>query len=320
MGRHFAEASKNRTLSREVTESTTLRAMRPSHSRALRVIFQNVIVCVLWGTLVASSRPQSNAPVAVIPIEGYLRAQSAVRVNVEGQPGRFMFDTGEGVTAFSPAFAAKIGCRPWGRITGFRMTGERLNNAHCDDVTFELGGQSFLVPVVSTMDVMAIIGPEAPSVDGTIGLDLFAGRTITIVPRQEIILESPESMAERVKNAKEMPIRMVRDVEGISLTVNAAVETSLGRAWMELDNGNGGSLIIANHIAPLIGMNADVSIPEPIRLRLAGGITVEGNARSRDLIMDGNIGAQFLNNWILTMDLLHGRAWLSTLPTAPVTR
>jgi hypothetical protein len=27
--------------------------------------------------------------------------------------------------------------------------------------------------------------------------------------------------------------------------------------------------------------------------------------------MDGNIGAQFLNNWILTLDLEHGRAWLS---------
>lgn len=29
--------------------------------------------------------------------------------------------------------------------------------------------------------------------------------------------------------------------------------------------------------------------------------------------MDGNIGAQFLNHWILTLDLRHRRAWLSPL-------
>ena len=29
---------------------------------------------------------------------------------------------------------------------------------------------------------------------------------------------------------------------------------------------------------------------------------------------EGNIGAQFLNDWILTLDLEHGCAWLSPLP------
>jgi len=29
--------------------------------------------------------------------------------------------------------------------------------------------------------------------------------------------------------------------------------------------------------------------------------------------MDGNIGAQFLNDWVLTLDLEHGRAWLASV-------
>ena len=32
-----------------------------------------------------------------------------------------------------------------------------------------------------------------------------------------------------------------------------------------------------------------------------------------DLIMDGNISNQFLKNWILTLDLARGRAWLMTV-------
>jgi hypothetical protein len=71
---------------------------------------------------------------------------------------------------------------------------------------------------------------------------------------------------------------------------------------------------VANHIAPLIGLRADMETPEQARFELANGIAVEGTTRTRDLIMDGNIGAQFLNNWILTVDLEHGRAWLSPPP------
>jgi hypothetical protein len=275
-------------------------------------------LCLLSG-FVGCSRSSdkaaaSSAPVATIALEPYLGAQAVLHATVGGQPGMFMFDTGEGVSCFSPAFAAKIGCKPWGRITGFRMSGERLDNPHCDNITFEVWGQSLVAPVISTLDIMEFLGPDVPPVDGVVGLDLFAGRTITIIPRKAIIIESRGSLAARVATARELPIRIVRDVEGIALAVDGAVRTPEGLAWMELDTGNGGSLVVANHIAPLIGLRADISTPEPGHFDLTNGITVEGATRTRDLIMDGNIGAQFLNNWILTLDLEHGRAWLSPLP------
>lgn len=254
-----------------------------------------------------------RTPVATIQLEPYLRAQATVRAVVNGQPGLFLFDTGEGVSSFSPSFAEKIGCHPWGQISGFRMSGERLNNTHCDNITFDLSGQKLLAPVVSTVDIMKFLGADVPPVDGAIGLDLFAHRAITIIPRKAIVLENPSSYARRIKMARELPIRMVRDVEGIALSVDAAVRTPEGLAWMELDSGNGGSLVVANHIAPLIGLPTDLTAPQPGHFELANGIAVEGTIRTRDLIMDGNIGAQFLNKWILTLELEHGRAWLSPL-------
>ena len=275
-----------------------------SHRTAFRTL---VALIAIWGARSTFGLAQATAPLAVIPLEPYLRAQSAMRVAVDGQPGIFQFDTGQGVTSISPAFVAKVGCRPWGRLTGFRMTGERLDHPHCDGVTFTVSCQHLLAPVVSTVDIMAFIGHGAPAVDGGIGLDLFAGRTMTIIPRQSIILESPGSLALRIRNAQEVPVRLVRDVEGIALTVNAAVRTADGLAWMELDNGNGGSMVIANHIAPLLGLKADLQTPELTRFSLANGIAVNGPARSRDLVMDGNIGAQVLNAWILTLDLLRGQ-------------
>jgi len=262
------------------------------------------------------SQPARPEPVIVIPLEPYLTAQTVVHAVVNGQSGTFLFDTGQGVSVFSPAFAARVGCHPWGRISGFRMTGERLDSPHCDDIPFELAGQKLAAPVVGILDVMKFIGPDAPAVDGALGLDLFAHRLITIVPRRQIVLESPASLFQRIRNGRELPIRVVRDVEGIALCVDGAVRTPEGVAWMELDNGNGGSLVVANHIAPLLGLATDISTPQPGRFELANGMAVEGTLRTRDLIMDGNISAQFLNRWTLTLDLERGRAWLGPLAGA----
>ena len=280
--------------------------------RHMSVKMASVVCCAVLfpAALQSKTRP---VPLATIPLEPFLRAQAIVHAVVNGKPGIFLFDTGEGVSSFSPSFAEKIGCHPWGRISGFRMSGERLDNAHCDNITFDLSGQKLLAPVVSTVDIMKFLGPDVSPVDGSLGLDLFAHQAITIIPRKAIVLESPSSLAERVRTARELPIRIVRDVEGIALSVDGAVRTPGGLAWMELDSGNGGSLVVANHIAPLLGLPSDMTTAQPSHFELANGITVEGTTRTRDLIMDGNIGAQFLNDWVLTLDLEHGRAWLASM-------
>jgi hypothetical protein len=264
----------------------------------------------------ATDNHLAAAPVATIQLEPYLRAQATVRAVVKGHEGKFLFDTGEGVSGISPEFAKKIGCEPWGQISGFRMSGERLDSPHCDNITFKLGEQPFTAPVVIIYDVMKFMDPDVPPIDGAIGLDLFADRALTIIPRQKIIIESEGSLEQRIRGAKEIPMRIVRDAEGASIAVDTAVPTPKGTAWMELDGGNGSSLVIANHIAPLLGLRPNISTPEPARFHLANGIEVQGMLRTRDLIMDGDISAQFLNHWALTVDLKRHRAWLAPLPEA----
>ena len=251
------------------------------------------------------------SPLGTIPLEPYLRAQATLHAEVNGRAGTFMFDTGEGVSSISPSFATAIGCRPWGRISGFRMGGDRLDSARCDDLRFYIDNLQFTAPIAGVLDIMSFLGPDVPQIDGAIGLDIFAGQVLTIEPRREIVLESPKSLAVRIKHARELRVRIVRDVEGVALAVDAAVQTPDGFAWMELDTGNGGSLVVANHVAPLLGMKTDTQTPTQTTFYLAGGIAVTGLSRTRDLIMDGNIGAQFLNHWNLTLDLSAGRAWLS---------
>ncbi|MGA2366697.1 MAG: hypothetical protein ABSG12_14525 [Steroidobacteraceae bacterium] len=191
------------------------------------------------------------------------------------------------------------------------MSGERLDSPHCDGLVFTLGDQSFVANVAIVLDIMQFIGPDVPHVDGAIGLDLLYDHAVTILPRKELIIESDASLATRIARAQELPMRLVKDAEGVSISVDGAVPTPAGMAWFELDSGNGGSLVVANHIAPLLGLPVDAGAPIESGFSLANGIRVEGKIRTKDLIMDGNIGAQFLNHWALTLDLQRDRAWLA---------
>jgi hypothetical protein len=83
---------------------------------------------------------------------------------------------------------------------------------------------------------------------------------------------------------------------------------------MELDTGNTTALFVGNHIAPLVGLKPD-STGATASLTLANGIVVSGPARTANLIMDGNLGADFLKRWITTIDLAHGRVWLAPAPS-----
>jgi hypothetical protein len=255
----------------------------------------------------------SRNPIAVLPLETYLGRSLAIRASINGHEGRFLFDTGEGVTMISPSIADAIGCKPWGNLTGFRMTGERLDTPHCDGLRLESHGQSFPIPIAGVLDIMRFFDADAPKLDGAVGLDAFAGRAITlIIQRRQLILESKGSLIERKAKATEIPVRIVRDAEGVALAVDVAVPTAAGRAWMELDSGNGGSLVVSRAVAPLLNLDPSADKPQAGKFEIATGIAVSGNVRTpQGMIMDGNIGSQFLEHWCLTLDLAVGRAWLA---------
>jgi hypothetical protein len=277
-----------------------------------RLLSAFLVPLVLAGAAIAEAG--NTKPTAVVTIEPYGGGGGihCVRAVVGGREGRFLFDTGGGISAVTPAFAAAIGCEPWGRITGFRMGGDRLDLTRCDSVTVEIGGGKQKMPTIGVFDIMRFFPPNSDPIDGAIGLDVFANRAVTIDPaRGELIVESQGSLAARMKAGREIAVRPVRDAQGLALTFDAGVKTPKGVAWMELDTGNVGTFVVATHIAPLLSLDPKVPEGQQVAMTLTGGIEAKGTARVIDCIMDGNIGQGFLNRWLLTIDCAHGRAWLA---------
>lgn len=252
----------------------------------------------------------------VIPMALHDGKQFTVEAEIGGKVRPFLFDTGEGTTMISPEVARDTGCRPWGNTVAFRMLGERLDLKRCDGTAFKVGGVPLKAfsTIVYDLDEIAKDGAKLA---GAIGLDLFDGKTVTLqfAARRILVEESGAAPAQR---GIEVPIRLVRFSEG-GIDVNIGVKTPSGIAWMELDSANAGpTIFLAPAIAPELGLKSDTKEPQRVRATIAPGVVFEGRARVfPGMIIDGNIGMQFLKAWDLTLDLKTGRGWVSPAARDP---
>ena len=270
------------------------------------------VLAMLLGVLAGAGAAASTAKAQIIPLHREAGDALSVEGSIKGQHGTFLFDSGWGLSAVTPGMADRIGCHPWGQVTGFRAIGERVTTAQCQPATVTLGNRAFPLPTLAVIDVQGFMAPGSPTYAGGIGLDAFAGTAVTLRSRAgEIVLETPATLKARVAHAKVIQTRLVRDTEGAALTVDVGVPTTQGMLWMELDTGNTGPTLIGRHAAALVGLTSDTKDVQELAMPLTPGVVVHGRARVRDLIMDGDIGRDFLDQWDLTLDLAHGRGWLT---------
>jgi len=257
---------------------------------------------------------QHAKPELEYKLEPY-RKTIALHANVAGKDGFFSFDTGGGISLLTPAFAGKTGLAPWGRLTAVTMTGKRIDTEQVNDVPVVIGNRSYRVGTMGVYDVAGLFDKNnALPIDGSLGLDVFEGKVITIdFPEWRLVVESPESLKERLAaGAIEVPLRVAREMQGRSLSVSVGVPSARGLVWMELDSGNGGTMLVAKPYASLFGLDAQRQGFQPGRLEIAKGLTAASdNFIAADIAIEGNIGMPFLKTAVLTLDLANGRGWIA---------
>jgi predicted aspartyl protease len=259
----------------------------------------------------ALSTATAAAP-TVIKFKPYLDGQLAFDTTIGGRTETFLFDTGGGATVISPAFAARIGCTPWGQVTGFRMRGERLDLQRCEDVRITVAGLTLVSPTAAEFDITQGAPKDAPPLAGSVALDAFAGRTVTLdVAHQRLIVETPASLAVRIRHAREVAARFARDLDGIALEPLVALDTPKGRVWLTIDCGSDGDVTVNRPLAAALGLDPAHKGHQILTMKFAGGPQANADARVDDLIIDGNIGVRVLRHWIITIDTARQRIWLA---------
>jgi hypothetical protein len=267
--------------------------------------------------LVATSHAEAPAPALVIPLKSYLGAIPSMEVQLGGKPSTVLLDTAGGLTVFMPSGVAKAGCEPWGRVTGTRMRGDRLELPRCDNVVAQVEGRALSIPEAGVWDFSKMLPKDAPPLDGSVALDAFAGKLITLdLSGNRLIVETPASAHARTAHAVEVPMRLAREVGGASLTPMMAIQTPKGKLWFELDCGSDADIMVNRAVADVLGLDPSSKKDQPLGVALAPGLPVKGSAQVLDLVVDGNIGAPVLRQWVITMDLAHERLWVSPVASA----
>lgn len=278
------------------------------------------LACIIAAVPAAEAQQTATAtaPEAVIQMQPW-RTRWAIEAEIAGKKGLYLLDTGAGITLVSKDSATRAGCTPWGRVTGYNMMGKRFDGPHCGEkVAIKVGGITARPPITGLVD-MGADNPKNAALDGIIGLNLFEGRTVTFdFAAGTLTLESQASRAARTAKMRPLRIRLKREIDGGALAVMAAVPSKQGALWFELDSGNGGTVLASKPIAELVGMDPAKEDKQPADFEVLGDIrATTGDAFTPDMIMDGNLGMPFLRNWVVTLDLARGLAWIGKPPVPP---
>ncbi len=263
-----------------------------------------------------ASRPAKPAPEAPIeltlsPFFGLLRT---VTGKVGGVEGPFLFDTGGGATLLSLKTANALGLAPFGRLTGFRHDGERLDVQRAGPVDLALGGFS-RKGEAGVLDFDKLFGGPTP-LAGMLALETFEGRAITIdLAQNRLIVETPESLARRIQGAREMKVRFVRQAGGATLDLYVAIEGKHGPLWFELDSGGLVPVLVAPHAFAELGIEPPpAGESRKVDLPIVGLGPVPCEITSKEMIFDGLLSAELFTRYVFTLDLKNARAWAASNP------
>jgi hypothetical protein len=277
--------------------------LRRTNSRRL------LVSCILAGTACswAGVNPASHEEIPLLPYIGTLKS---VSVTVGGNALPFILDTGGGFTMVTPDVAKSIGRMPFGRLTGFRHSGERIDTQRCGNVTIRLGSVD-ISSEAAVFDLMAVLKQygDLPVVGGLLSLNSFEKTPVTLdYAAQKLIVESPPTLKQRVKDMKPLSIRLSRQAGGAALDVFVEVAAKVGNVWLELDSGNNGPVMLSKHAMEQLGLDP-AQKAQPVTLDVVGLGPFKSDAAAADLIYDGLLNVAFFNDTIVTLDLASGKAW-----------
>jgi hypothetical protein len=81
--------------------------------------------------------------------------------------------------------------------------------------------------------------------------------------------------------------------------------------WLILDSGAGGVSLISKDHAAIFGLDANRK-EQQLKFEAAPGIAIDSPVMLADMIMDGNLGQPFMSQYVITLDLAHGRMWFAS--------
>ncbi len=270
---------------------------------------------------VTDAAPRLPARPVEVRLDPYFRDLTTVRLTSGTDTLSLLLDTGGGHTLLTVEAARRLGCTPFGSTAGHRMSGERVEFQWCTGIRLELEGVLLGDGRIAVFDLMKLLPPELPKVDGVLSLDVFDDAVVTIdLAGSRLVLESDSSASARRSFVQQLTARRATGEDGSSLTIFVAVQGTPAPAWLLLDSGN----LVGTIVSPESGRRMGLTMPSPeangasnvvsATVDVLGAGPTRGPVVIRDLIHDGALGADFMRRGTFTFDLRPKNPWVGFAP------
>ena len=242
-----------------------------------------------------------GAATSVLALQPYFRELKTVRVSAAGRPLLMLLDTGGGATLITPDVARQVGCAPFGRDVGHRMTGEAVEFQRCESLTLSSGAWQRRLEPVAVFDIGRLLPPELPRLDGVVALDAFEGEVVTLDWAAGTLTVHAAADAAAAVERTGVPVRIATGDGGRFYSALLPVAASRGDLWFLLDSGNIRGTLVARHVA----RDARLKIAEngDAALKVGARPPVSLRTETADLEIDGALGAAWLLLGPVTLDL-----------------
>jgi hypothetical protein len=263
-----------------------------------------IAVCLAAASLAAGCSSLAREPDSTsiaIELHPYFRDLESAELQVSGRKLNFLVDTAGGRTLISEELARSIGCTPSGHDVAYRMTGEPVVFANCNEFSASASGFELSLRPVAVFDVNKLLPPELPKLDGVLALDAFRGHVISIDWNAGRVIVHSRREAQRALAANGVPIRIATGENGAGLAALVPVTGTAGPLWFLLDSGNIRGTLLARHVAEhdLLSRAADGTLSVAIGAKPAVRLVPIID----DINVDGVLGTAFLKLQIVTLDL-----------------
>jgi hypothetical protein len=297
--------------------------------------FAPVVGCSLVSALIAWS-PSVGPPVPGLPVsipftttdEGLVVIPATVQGTV---PVHLIFDTGAGFDVLAPSLIARLHGIPSGWYTGFRMWGDRI------DIPLYTIGELAVGPIVrKNVTVGGWDLLDQMHLDGIISVNELRHQPFTFdFVNKVVVLESPETMAQRRRVERVSPIQ-IEDHRGIALEPLARFLFGADSGQCELDTGSPSTTINSRYLASLqidttdsavrkretrttagVAVRRYVTTAPGLALAAAPDIAVERpRVAFADIIYDCVAGIDFWSGTAVTFDIAARELLVSSVRAA----
>lgn len=297
------------------------------HTRAGLFLFVALSSCTSTSappsTLEAAQVAASPEPRSVVPVGLGSGQFHTIPVRVNGSALTIaVLDTGIGLALVSQTLCERIGCELEGEFTGQRMSGQSITIPLTTLASLDVGGVVQHDVPAAVVDIEGFF-PE-PQIEAFVGLPFFEEVPFTIEEGQ-LILESPETLAEREVRGTPIPVRLDRHGPALDIFIPIVVGGVPAEALM--DTGSR-TVILDMRYAETIGVDLNA---ESVRTREGHDETGQSYRRYyttlddvafeaapsqsrqgldvmfQEIIHDALVGKEFLSSFTLTYDLARQR-------------